>query len=213
LFKSFLSLFLNTLRKFHNTALRNNMNQSRTDFVCLLVRAASSVDCEKAQNSRVRSGFIAGIILQRDLDFATRGLRYLRRLLVASMISRLVDSALRSCSSLKILEAPWRCTVLLVSDALTRRLLTTSWTRLDSTQIRVNRCCALQDYFFRHTTTSPLLCPGWSHCGSTQFALTVQGCSLALHFASSPSVNERSTLVSPFCLLPVTSPRGSICLA
>jgi len=29
---------------------------------------------------------------------------------------RLDDSVLRSCSSLRILEAPWRCSALLVSD-------------------------------------------------------------------------------------------------
>jgi len=160
---------------------------------------------EKAQNSRVCSGFIAS-----GLDIATRGHWYLRRLLVASKIARLVDSVFRSCSTLKIVEAPWRCSALLVSDAVTWRLLITSWTRKGISRIglwkrhhsqtRVNRCCALQDYSFRHTIA--LLCPGWSHWGTTQFALTVQvtqgGC-LALHFASTPSVNERSTLASPFC--------------
>jgi len=56
-------------------------------------------------------GFVACIILQRlggsaGLVIVTSGLRYLRRLLVASMIACLADSVLRSCSSLKILEAP-----------------------------------------------------------------------------------------------------------
>jgi len=39
------------------------------------------------------------------------------------------------------------------------------------------------------------------------------GSCLALYFVSTPSVIERSTLTSPFCLLSGTFPRGSICLA
>jgi len=135
------------------------------------------------------------------------------------MIARLDDSVLRSCRSLKMLGAARLRRVI-------RRPLVASWTHKGITRVslgkrhrsltRVNRCCALLDYSFRYTTASPLLCPAWSHWGSTQFALTVQvtqgGC-LLLSFASTPSVNERSTIASPFWLLSVTFPRSSICSA
>jgi len=58
----------------------------------------------------------------------------------------------------------------------------------------------------------PLLCPGWSHWGFSSARADSQGGTpgscLALYFASSPSVNERSTLASPFCFWSGTFPRG-----
>jgi len=83
-------------------------------------------------------------------------------------------------------------------------------------QTRKKRCCALHDHSFRHTAACHLLCPGWSHWGFCSARAESQGYTpgscLAFYFASTPSVNDRSTLASPFCLLSGTFPRGSTSL-
>jgi len=68
----------------------------------------------------------------------------------------------------------------------------------------VNRSCALKNHSFRHTAACPLLCPGscrWGFCSARADSQGgTPGSCLALYFASTPSVNERSTLASPFCV-------------
>jgi len=87
---------------------------------------------------------------------------------------------------------------------LARGISRTGLVKRHRSQTRVNRSCALQDHSFRHTAACLLLCPGWSHCGFCSARADSQGWTpgscLALFFASTPSVNKRSTLASPFCL-------------
>jgi len=121
---------------------------------------------------------------------------------------------LQSCSSLKILAAAWRCSQLpedprswLTADCwwrlgLARGLRRTGLGKRHRSQTRVTRSCALQDHSFRHTAA----CRADSQGGTP-------GSCLALYFGPTPSVNERSTLASPFCVWSGTSPRGSLNLA
>jgi len=149
------------------------------------------------------------------LDIATCGLRYLRR----SWLSRRPLASMSRCSSpvapSRSLKLPEDARSLLVHAALNRWLLTTTRTRegvsraglgkRHRSQTRVNRCGAL-------LSTHRRLSLALSRMVLLGFLLSPRGQSRQAA-RKLPSVNERSTLASPFCLLSGTFPRGSICLS